>query len=107
QGHTEDGAVFAHSQTRVDLDRPAAADDHDSPVFGDERQVAIEVDVGGHLDHQIDATAVGRAHDLVGVARRPVIDDHVGPVIANDGESLVGAAAADDAQAVRMCEFHR
>ena len=79
----EDRRVAPHRLARVDLDASAVADDDDAAVFGEQAEIAIEVDVRGHLEDEVDAAAAGRAHDLVGVVRRAVIDDDVGAVLAD------------------------
>ena len=76
-------------------------------MFGEQREIAIEVDVRRHLDDQVDAFAAGRAHDLVGVSRLAMIDDDCRRrARATAASPAIGSAAADHRQPARMRQLH-
>ena len=59
-----------------------------------------------HFEHDVDAAAAGRLHDVVEVSRRGVIEDDVGAALADGLQSLVGAARAEHRDAVRVRNLH-
>ena len=54
--HAQDRRVARHRLARIDLDAPAVADHDDAPVRREDVEIAIEVHVGEHLEHDVHAS---------------------------------------------------
>jgi hypothetical protein len=82
QRHADDGRVLVHSQSRVEVDGAAVADDRDAPAHGEGAEVLLEIHVCQHLEDDVDALAARELDHLVEVAGRCVVEDVVGAVSA-------------------------
>ena len=100
QRHAEDDSIPAHRVAGIDLDTPATADHDDPPMLGKHAEVLVEVDVGQHLDDEIDASPCRRLHDVIDVLLSAVIDDDLRAVLAHSGQAFLGAARADHPEAM-------
>ena len=106
QRHAENRGVFPHRLPRVDLDAGAVADDDDSAAVRDQPEILVQVDVRGHFQDDVDAASAGGAHDVVEVAGRRVVEHVIRAVLAHRRQAAVGAAGADDRDAVRAGDLH-
>ena len=87
--------VLGHDLPRVDLDAAAVADD-DNPAAGrNHREVVIEIHVGKHLENDIGSARAGQFHNLVEIARVPMIHSVMRALRANRRQPFVGAGRAD------------
>ena len=105
--HAENGAFFSHRVARVDLDGSTVADDRNSPMLREQRQVLREVYVREHLDDGIHPVSAGELHDLVEIRRRLVVEDVIGAEFLHDAPAFVRSSGAEDANAARDGELHR
>src|SRR5262249_43942661 len=74
-------------------------------ALGDDREILVQIDVSGHFDHGVHATAACRFHDGVEVVGLVMIDDHVCTPVSHSGKTALGAAGADDPYAARPSEL--
>src|SRR5437667_4337747 len=65
--HAEDCGIAAHGGPRIDLDSTTTAHHHYASATAQHRQIAIEVDVRGHLENYIHATSTCCFHDGVDI----------------------------------------
>src|SRR5204862_8264569 len=89
QGHATNVGVISHGAAGVDLDAAAGADDDDAAAPGQDVEVLVEVDVGEHLDDDVDAAAVGEPHQVVEVGRRSMVEDVVSAVVGDESAAAV------------------
>ena len=66
-----------------------AEDDHAAEGRGDPRGLT-EVLGAGHLERDVDATAVGQLEDLLDRTRRAVVDSVVDPVVPEPAGAFPG-----------------
>ena len=97
----DDGGVAPECLARIDFDASARADDDDPAVAREDAEVLVQIDVRGHLEDEVDTASVGCAHDGVEIVGVAVVDGEVHALFAQQLQALVGAAAAEDAHAVR------
>src|SRR5262245_3590438 len=105
QRHAEDRRILVHGQSRIDLHHAAVADDHDTSPHGDDPEILLEVDVGKHLEHHVDASATGQAHHLVEVTWRGVVDDMMRALLHHEPPATVRPGRADHGHASRPREL--
>ena len=94
-----------HGVARIDLDGAAAADDGDASARREEGEVVAEVEIGEHLEDDIDAASAGGFADLVEVAEVVVIEDGIGAVFAQEEEAAFAAAGGEDGESGGLGEL--
>ena len=55
QRHPQNRRISRHRLARIDFHAPTVTDHHDASVRSENVEVAIEVDVGEHLQDDVDA----------------------------------------------------
>src|SRR4051794_30406818 len=88
--HAAHVRLAAHDVARVDFDRAAAADHHDTAMPGEHLEIFGEVHVRQHLEDQVYAFAAGALHDRGGVVRCFVVEDGLCTLLGEQRASCVG-----------------
>src|SRR5581483_7428608 len=101
-----DHRVLRHRASRVELERPAVADDDDATVAGQHIEILLEVRVGQILDDDVGPAPVREPADLVEVSGRRVIEDMMGALLADELASALGARRPDDGEPDRVRQLH-
>ncbi len=105
--HAQHVAVLAHHGPRIELELAAAAHDDDAPARRQQRQVAHQVDVGQHLDDQVEAFPVGELQQGLAVVRALVVEGGLRPLRPRELEALGRARRPRRAQALPAAELKR
>src|SRR5690606_27562650 len=86
-------------------DGAAVPDDDDAPVFGEDGQVAAEVDVGEHRDDDVHAAAIRDFEGLREMRLVVVVESVLRAVAADEGETFFRPGGAGDGHAVGAREL--
>lgn len=94
-----DLAVAEHEVARVDLDVASVADDDDATEGSQHGDVLLKVDVGQHLQDDVDAPASCQLFELLQVVRALVVQGVVRSVVQHELAPGFGARGGDDRHA--------
>src|SRR5260370_41696890 len=89
------GSAPHHQIARSDGDVAAAADHHDTALQSKELEIAAKIDVGEHLENDVDPTATAGFQDFVVIAGLGVIEGWMRSFALHVSEDCVSAAIAE------------
>src|SRR5713101_8126049 len=87
------GSAPHHQIARSDGDVAAAADHHDTALQSKELEIAAKIDVGEHLENDVDPTATAGFQDFVVIAGLAVIEGLVRSLALHESEAFVRAGS--------------
>lgn len=102
QRNARDVGLFGHQQSWIDIDSASIADDNHATLLPFQYlNIIVQVDVGDHLEHELNAIRIKRLYFLhiVGLF---VIEDVVGALLFDQVETARASSRADHTHAMRF-----
>ena len=102
QRNARDVGLFGHQQSWIDIDGASIADDNHATLLPFQYlNIIVQVDVGDHLEHELNAVRIQCLY-LLHIVGLFVIEDVVGALLFDQVEAGRAASRADHTHAMRF-----